>query len=110
MSDFLADLAGLSSAEEFFDFLKVPYDPAVVRVNRLHILKRFHDYIGQAGLPEAAQSNELGSTYAKALDHAYSDFLHSNGVTEKVFQVFQKADAARKGSFVPLTAIVRKPS
>jgi len=108
MSDFLDTLTGLSSAEEFLDFLKVPYDPQVVRVNRLHILKRFHDYIGQ--LPGDLDSASLGQAYSQALEHAYSDFVTSNAVTEKVFKVFQQADSRRKASFVPLAAISRKPS
>jgi nitrogenase-stabilizing/protective protein len=107
----LDTLTGLSSAEEFLDFLKVPYDPQVVRVNRLHILKRFHDYIGQSGLPgEMEDASALGQAYARALEHAYTDFVTSNGVTEKVFKVFQKADSRRKANFVPLAAVARKPS
>jgi nitrogenase-stabilizing/protective protein len=110
MSEFLDTLTGLSSAEEFLDFLKVPYDPQVLRVNRLHILKRFHDYIDQSGLPGDMDSAALSQAYARALEHAYLDFVTSNAVTEKVFKVFQQADSRRKASFVPLTSVSRKPS
>jgi nitrogenase-stabilizing/protective protein len=110
MSVFLDKMAGLSSAEEFLDFLKVPYDPQVVRVNRLHILKRFHDYIGQSGLPGELDSVALGDAYARALAQAYGDFVASNAVTEKVFKVFQRAESSKKASFVPLTAVSRKSS
>ena len=37
----------LVSAEDFLDYFEVPYDPAVVQVNRLHILQRFHDYLAR---------------------------------------------------------------
>ena len=37
----------LVSAEDFLDYFAVPYDPAVVHVNRLHILQRFHDYLAK---------------------------------------------------------------
>lgn len=110
MSEFLDKMAGLSSAEEFLDFLKVPYDPQVVRVSRLHILKRFHDYIGQSGLSGETDSVELGRAYAVALERAYNDFVTSNAATEKVFKVFQQAEAAKKANFVPLAAISRKTS
>lgn len=110
MREFLDTLAGLSSAEEFLDFLKVPYDPQVVRVNRLHILKRFHDYIGQSGLPGDVDPGDLDQAYAQALEHAYTDFVTSNAATEKVFKVFQQAEAAKKANFVPLAAVSRKTS
>lgn len=106
MSAFLNSLSTLSSAEEFLDFLKVPYDPQIVRVNRLHILKRFHDYIGQSGLPDGSSDDEaLGRAYAGALERAYGDFVHSSAVKEKVFKVFQRGDGK---AFVPLAAISRK--
>lgn len=43
----LEALDELSSAEDFLDYFSVPYTPSVVQVNRLHILQRFHDYLGQ---------------------------------------------------------------
>jgi nitrogenase-stabilizing/protective protein len=110
MGEFLDTLSGLSSAEEFLDFLKVPYDPHVVSVNRLHILKRFHDYIGRSELPGDLDSVALGQAYTQALEQAYADFVTSNGVTEKVFKVFHRAESSKKASFVPLTAVSRKPS
>ncbi len=110
MREFLDTLAGLSSAEEFLDFLKVPYDPQVVRVNRLHILKRFHDYIAQAELSEQTDSAALSQAYTQALEHAYADFVTSNAATEKVFKVFQRAEAGKKANFVPLSAVSRKTS
>jgi nitrogenase-stabilizing/protective protein len=107
MRKFLDQLEKLSSAEEFLEFLNVPYDPHVVSVNRLHILKRFHDYIGQSGLPGELDSVALGQAYARALDLAYRDFVTSDARTEKVFKVCQQADASRM--FVPLASVSRKP-
>ncbi len=107
MSKFLNSLAGLSSAEEFLEFLKVPYDAKVVSVNRLHILKRFHDYLGQSGLPgDSSDDAALGQAYAQALERAYGDFVVSTAVQEKVFKVFQRAESGK--AFVPLSAISRK--
>ncbi|HEY0200457.1 MAG TPA: nitrogenase-stabilizing/protective protein NifW, partial [Burkholderiaceae bacterium] len=45
MEDFLQRLKALSSAEDFLQFFGVPYDQKVVNVSRLHILKRFFQYI-----------------------------------------------------------------
>ena len=59
MSQLVDTMQKFSAAEEFFDFLGVDYDPQVVHGNRLHILKRFQQYIGrdpvQEGLPEAEE-------------------------------------------------------
>ena len=36
----LADVEKLHAAEDFFSYLKVGYDPALVQVAQLHILRR----------------------------------------------------------------------
>jgi len=109
MSDFLTSMNKLSSAEEFLDALKVGYDPQVVRVNRLHILKRFHDYLGQAGQPDEASGDAaMAAAYAEALAHAYNDFVVSTPHAEKVFKVFHQAEANNEGRFVGLSNIKRK--
>ena len=41
MDDLTQRLAKLSSAEDFLEFFTLPYEQAVVNVNRLHILNRF---------------------------------------------------------------------
>lgn len=87
-SEFDLDLEELSSAEDFLDYFEVPYDPAVVHVNRLHILQRFHDYLGEAaGSPGDDEARR--SLYAEKLTLAYSDFVASDARTEKVFKVFR---------------------
>ena len=53
MANTLETLGTLSAAEEFFEHLGIPYDPAVIRVNRLHILKRFNQYL-RTTKPEVA--------------------------------------------------------
>ena len=45
ISELEADLADLESAEDFFNYFDVAFDPAVLHVCRLHILQRFHDYM-----------------------------------------------------------------
>jgi len=91
----------LSSAEDFLDYFGVPYDPAVVHVNRLHILQRFHDYLGKLRLPE--DEPQRRAAYTDWLRQAYLDFVQSDALTEKVFKVFHMHEPQVK--FVPLSAI-----
>lgn len=93
-------LKALSSAEDFMAFFGIAYEERIVQVNRLHILKRFYQYLHQAqGLPAQAGDGlaglddiELFRRYREMLTRAYTDFVHSNAATEKVFKVFQTAD------------------
>jgi len=57
MENFIQQLKTLSSAEDFLHYFGVPFDQAVVNVSRLHILKRFFQYIRQQNLQE--QNNEV---------------------------------------------------
>jgi nitrogenase-stabilizing/protective protein len=89
--DFEADLEELSSAEDFLDYFGIAYDPKVVQVNRLHILQRFHDYLGQVEeMPDAVAARQ--TLYTDLLKAAYQDFVVSNAQTEKVFRVFHMHD------------------
>ena len=84
-------LKALSSAEDFLQFFGIAYDAPVVHVNRLHILKRFFQYLhrseGLAGLDDVA----LFRRYRELLAQAYQDFVVSTPAQEKVFKVFQDA-------------------
>ncbi|MCP5160046.1 MAG: nitrogenase-stabilizing/protective protein NifW [Gammaproteobacteria bacterium] len=83
------ELAELSSAEDFLNYFKINFEPAVVEVNRLHILKRFHDYLGQNDPAE-------WEGFAQCLQRAYQDFVESDALTEKVFKVFHRQAAQRE--------------
>jgi nitrogenase-stabilizing/protective protein len=85
--DFELDLDELSSAEDFLDYFRIEYDPAVVHVNRLHILQRFHDYLEEVErMPDDA--NARWALHAGLLARAYQDFVGSDAQTERVFRVF----------------------
>jgi nitrogenase-stabilizing/protective protein len=73
-----------------------------VEVNRLHILKRFHDYLRQTDATD-------WDGYARCLRRAYQDFVHSDALTEKVFKVFHRRAAAREAR-IPLADIGRRPA
>lgn len=89
MEVFLQQLKALSSAEDFLQYFGVPFDQQVVNVSRLHILKRFFQYIRQENL--LAQTDEVGlfTQYREQLVKAYADFVRSTPAQEKVFKVFQ---------------------
>lgn len=84
-------LKRLSTAEEFLDFFAIEYQPAVVHVNRLHILQRFHQYLRLTPLPADSSEEVALVTCRTLLERAYQDFVHSSPVKEKVFKVFRDA-------------------
>lgn len=92
MDNLTLELKQLSSAEDFLNFFGVPHEQSVVHVSRLHILKRFYQYIRQA--PNLPGDNEqaLYAVYRELLVRAYSDFVRSTPAQEKVFKVFQEAN------------------
>ncbi|WP_374343861.1 nitrogenase-stabilizing/protective protein NifW [Azonexus sp.] len=99
----------LVSAEDFLDYFEVPYDPAVVQVNRLHILQRFHDYLARQAPNLPPEEGTQRGIYRLWLERAYLDFVHSDSLTEKVFAVFQNVPQPGGGmsSFVSLDKVFR---
>ena len=89
MENFLLQLKALSSAEDFLHYFGVPFDQQVVNVSRLHILKRFYQYIRQQNLMAQTDEPRLYTLYREQLVRAYSDFVTSTPAQEKVFKVFQ---------------------
>lgn len=103
----LDELGQLSAAEEFFVALDLPYDPKVVNVARLHILRRMGEYLRRdefAGFDEAA----LRASCRAHLEKAYGDFVRSTPIEERVFKVHKdaiKRPAPPKKPFVPLASL-----
>ena len=104
MDDLTLDeaLEELKSAEDFLNYFGVVYDHAVVHVNRLHVLQRYHDYLAQAGVPPESESARR-VIYTTLLTRAYQDFVESDALTEKVFKVFHMHEP--QTAFVPIAAI-----
>jgi len=106
----LEDLRKLSAAEEIFHYLDVPFEPTVVNVARLHILRRLGEYLAReplAGLGDA----EIRSRCRGHLKTAYDDFVAHTPIDERVFKVHKdaaKAQAPKKAPFVPLTVLGSK--
>ena len=79
----------MTSAEDFLNYFGIAFDPTVVEVNRLHILKRFRDYLQRADPTD-------WEGYAQSLRQAYQDFVVSDALTEKVFKVFHRQTGRRE--------------
>lgn len=103
----LKALAQLSAAEEFFVELGLPYDPKVVNVARLHILRRMGEYLHRqdfAGMDDAA----IRAACRAHLEAAYQDFVRSSPIEQRVFKVHKdalKQAEPPKKPFVPLTTL-----
>ena len=97
----LEQLSKLPSAEDFFHFLAVPYDPSVLDVARLHILRRMGDNLRKATMePDETRAR----AYFRAhLERAYLDFVHSSPIEERVFKVHQDAIRAKTAPLVSLS-------
>ena len=107
----LERLQGLSSADEFFDTLEVPYVPEVVQVARLHIMRRMGQYLRGDDVQRALDSADEPALFALCKAHlaqAYDDFVASSPIAERVFKVHQDAILPKQAPslpFVPLTAL-----
>lgn len=100
-------LEELSSAEDFLVYFDIPFEASVVQVNRLHIMQRFHDYIDQSSdAMENYQGNDaaMAAAYKALLLRAYTDFVESNAITEKVFKVFKMQE--QKNDFVSMDSLL----
>ncbi|MDY6939932.1 MAG: nitrogenase-stabilizing/protective protein NifW [Cyanobacteriota bacterium] len=83
----LAQFNRLQDAEDYFAFFSLPYDPQVVNVNRLHILRKFSELVEDVDTSQ--EEDAILSTYREALETAYNVFLESSSVEQKLFKVFK---------------------
>jgi hypothetical protein len=108
----LADLEKLHAAEDFFSYLKVGYDPALVQVARLHILRRMGKYLADKDFSRASEDAVFAQA-RETLSQAYQDFVASRPIDERVFKVLQEHDPSRPAlpaepapkHFVPLDSL-----
>ncbi len=92
------------TAEEYFAVLDVPYDPRVVSVNRLLILRYFAGQLAELRLPPAeprSPDRVLGS-YRDALIRSYQAFTTATALDHRLFKVLR--DRAPH-AFVPASAV-----
>ncbi|MEH2332010.1 nitrogenase-stabilizing/protective protein NifW [Nostoc sp.] len=89
MTGTIDEFKKLVDAEEFFQFFNMSYDLEVVNVNRLHILKKFSQYIQEVdeNSPDVSPEEKLNQ-YSLALQKAYQVFIKSTPHEQKLFKVF----------------------
>jgi nitrogenase-stabilizing/protective protein len=99
----LDQLRTLSSAEDFFRVLDVPYDPSVLDVARLHILKRMGEYLRKNTF--FGSGEEAAREMCRAhLQRAYRDFVESSPLEERVFKVLKEAVTPPSAPLVQITS------
>ena len=104
MSTLAQDLGKLESAEAFMEYFGLAYDARTLNVSRLHILKRFNQYLARAGGIDAFEPARAREDCRDLLAAAYQDFVASSGIEQKVFRVFKRAQGEQR---VPLSDITR---
>jgi len=95
MNPLFASLSGLSSAEDIFCHFGVEFDQTVLNVNRLHILKRFNEYLTQAEELDAMAVADALNAGHEMLLRAYRDFVNSSAVEQKVFRRLHRGTTQR---------------
>lgn len=100
----LDQLGTLSTAEDFFNFLDIAYDPAVLDVVRLHILKRVGEYMRKNKDTLAEADEQTARALCRMhLERAYSDFIESTPLEERVFKVLKDAVTPPSASLIQLS-------
>ncbi|MFN6568646.1 nitrogenase-stabilizing/protective protein NifW [Dendronalium sp. ChiSLP03b] len=89
MTGTIEEFKQLTDTEEFLQFFNLPYDQKFVNVNRLHILKKFSQYMREIdeNYPNLSAEEKL-KQYSLALQTAYEVFLESTPHEQKLFKVF----------------------
>ncbi|MDX8463204.1 nitrogenase stabilizing/protective protein NifW [Mesorhizobium humile] len=111
VTDILARLKGLSAAEEFFAVLGVSYDPKVLNVSRLHIMKRVGQYLAEEDLSDLPDQVVAARVRATLL-RAYEDFTTSSPLKYRIFKVLKDYDPNKPATpgrtFVPLESVLKR--
>jgi nitrogenase-stabilizing/protective protein len=93
MNTLIQQLTQLSAAEDFLNFFGLPYEEPVLNVSRLHILKRFYQYMRQELGLDGLDEIEMYKRLRLLLSRSYADFVDSTPAREKVFKVLQNANS-----------------
>lgn len=102
----LDQLNKASAAEEFFELLGVDFDPKLLNVARLHILRRMGQYLVSEDFTDVP-NDDVAARCKAVLAQAYNDFVVSSPLDQRVFKVLKDAIAPPKPkpNFVPLNTL-----
>ena len=86
-SALLDELSRLDEAEDFFEYFDLAFDPVLLRINRLSMLKRFRLEM-QAADREAPEVDEATrrTRYREALRRAHDSFREASALEQKLFR------------------------
>lgn len=103
MEDWETEYRKLVDAEDYFRFFDIVYDPRVVSVNRLHILRKFGELCAaiDGEWPIEASGAKKKEAYRTALAAAYDTFLSRTAQDEKLFKVFRQDSSGINVTFHP---------
>ena len=111
MSDFRDRLEELQSAEDFFDFFRVPYESGVLASQRLQIMQRLRCVLRELDATAAGHADgpvddaALAEVYRTALARIYEECRDGTGPSARELRQKKVDDAPAAIHFVPLTAI-----
>ncbi|MEM8957958.1 MAG: nitrogenase stabilizing/protective protein NifW [Pseudomonadota bacterium] len=100
----IAHISSLSSAEDIFTYLLLPFEQRVLNIARLHIMKRLGQYLRDEDFNQADEEAIFLAT-RHHLKRAYLDFVESSPLEEKVFKVFTDKAAEQAQRFVSIDQI-----
>ena len=100
----------LVDAEDYFRFFDILYDPHVVSVNRLHILRKFGELCAaiEEERPEGLVGELKREAFRTALASSYETFLTRTAQEEKLFKVFRENHSGINVAFHP-EGLEKKP-
>lgn len=111
MSDLQDQLDELQSAEDFFDFFKVPFEARVMAAQRLRIMQRLRCVLREVGAAESSAREgvvdemALAEIYRSSLTQIYEECREGTGPALRKEQPSEPDQSAAATQFVPITAI-----
>jgi nitrogenase-stabilizing/protective protein len=83
------DLASIDSAEALFEALGVPYDPRILAVARLHVLRRFGQACAALDADAGLSAAERRERLRAALAAAHESFRSESPREARLFGCFE---------------------